>query len=54
MRDYTQATAYLDMRYLPDELAEWTPEELVRAPDYSRLAKASALCHYELQKSTKQ
>ena len=29
--DYEGAAAYLDMRYLPEDLAEWTPEQLIQA-----------------------
>ena len=32
--DFTAAAEYLDLRYLPDEVADfWTPEELIRAID---------------------
>jgi MscS family membrane protein len=33
-QDYSAATEYLDLRYLPEELDSWTPEELLRALSY--------------------
>ncbi len=33
-QDYTAAAEFLDLRYLPEELSEWTPQELLKALAY--------------------
>jgi MscS family membrane protein len=33
-KDYSAAADYLDMRYLPDDMAQWTPEDLLKALGY--------------------